>query len=83
MEHDELEELFGAEWAEWMRLTPAERFAAQDQMWATFLEMGGSFDPEPDPQSPFFDEDEWRANLTDGRAGCPLGRMRVLRRGGV
>lgn len=53
MEHDELEELFGGEWAEWYRLTPQQRFAAQDQMWATYLLLGGSFDPEPDSQSPF------------------------------
>lgn len=53
MERDQLEELFGAEWAEWMRLTPQQRWAAQEQMWATYLALGGSLAPEFDPQSPF------------------------------
>ncbi len=44
----------------------------------TYLMLGGSLDPEPDPQSPFFDEEAWRANLADGRPG-----VRVIRRGGV
>ncbi|MBM3797479.1 MAG: hypothetical protein FJW31_26290 [Acidobacteria bacterium] len=72
------EDLVGAEWPEWYAMTPQERWAAQDAMWATYLMLGGSLDPEPDPQSPFFDEEEWRANLTDGRPG-----VRVLRRSGV
>lgn len=78
MAHDKLEEIFGAEWAEWMRMTPTQRWAEQDKLWATFLSLGGSFDPEPDPQSLFFDEQEWRANLAHGRSD-----VRVLRRGGV
>lgn len=78
MESDELEELLGAEWAEWYRMTPQERFAAQDQMWVNYLMLGGSLDPEPDSQSPFFDAEEWRANLADGRPG-----VHILWRGGV
>lgn len=74
----EPEELVGEEWAAWYRLTPAQRFAAQDEMWAIFFALGGSLDPEPDTQSPFFDEEEWRASLADGRSG-----MRVIRRGGI
>lgn len=70
------EDVVGEEWAEWYRLSPAERFAESMKLWDTYLALGGSLDPEPDTQSPFFDPDEWRANLVDGRPG-----LRVLRRG--
>ena len=72
------EELVGQEWAEWYGMTPAQRFAKQDEMWAIFLALGGTLDPEPDTQSPFFDESEWRENFADGRSG-----VRVIRRGGI
>ena len=70
------EDVVGEEWAEWYRLTPAERFAESMKLWDVYLALGGSLDPEPDTQSPFFDPDEWRENLADGRAS-----VRVLRRG--
>ncbi len=71
-----------AEWdpemVEWMLLSPAERWEISQHMWATFLALGGTFAPEPDPQSPCFDADEWRALSPDGRPG-----LRVIRRSGV
>lgn len=70
------EDLAGEEWAEWYRMTPAERGAASWKLWETYLALGGSLDPEPDPQSPFFDEKEWRENYAHGWPG-----VRVLRRG--
>jgi hypothetical protein len=70
------EDLVGEEWAEWYRLTPQERFHESMKLWDTYLALGGSLEPEADTQSPFFDEEEWLANSTDGRPG-----MRVLRRG--
>lgn len=72
------EELFGAEWAEWYRLTPLERWEESQRMWATYLALGGTLDPEPDTQSPFFDAQEWSSLFADGRPG-----LRVVRRGGV
>ena len=72
------EERVGAEWAEWYFLTPQERWRESSKLWETYLALGGSLDPEPDTQSPFFDADEWRALSADGRTG-----VRVLRRGGV
>lgn len=39
------------EWSEWYRLTPAERWSASCRLWRTFVELGGSLDPEPDTQS--------------------------------
>lgn len=40
--------------------------------------LGGSLDPEPDSQSPFFDEDAPSSVPVDGRPG-----VRVIRRSGV
>ena len=72
------EDLVGAEWAEWYLMTPQERWRASEQLWATYLALGGSLDPEPDSQSPFFDADEWRALFAHRRPG-----VRVVRRSGV
>ena len=72
------EELVGEEWAEWYRMTPVERFTESMRLWETYLALGGSLEPEPDTQSPFFDPEEWRENAADGPPG-----VRVLRRGGV
>ena len=78
MERIRPEDLVGEEWAEWYRLTPEQRFLESMKLWETYLALGGSLDPEPDTQSPFFDPKEWRENAFDGRPG-----VRVLRRGRV
>ena len=54
------EELVGGEWAEWYRLTPLQRWLESEKLWQTYLALGGSLDPEPDTQSPFFDPNESR-----------------------
>jgi hypothetical protein len=74
------EDLVGEEWAEWYRMTPVERFKASERLWETYLALGGSLEPEPDTQSPFFDPDEWRENseVEIGRIGRT--GVRVLRR---
>jgi len=72
------EDVAGAEWAAWYALSPEERFLESAKLWETYLALGGSLDPEPDTQSPFFDPEEWRENTAHGRAS-----VRVLRRGGV
>ncbi len=72
------EDFAGMEWAEWYALTPAERFRESVGLWETYLALGGSLEPEPDTQSPFFDPEEWRENAAHGRPG-----VRILRRGGV
>ena len=53
MTRSEIEELVGAEWAEWYSLTPAERFRESMKLWETYLALGGSLEPEPDTQNPF------------------------------
>lgn len=50
-----LEEVCSGEWLEWYRLSPLERLRESQKMWAAYLALGGSFDPEPDTQSPFYD----------------------------
>jgi hypothetical protein len=64
------------EWQEWIDLTPLERFKQSEQIFANYLAMGGSLDPDPDPTSPFDDASQWSAGAAHGRAG-----LRVLRRG--
>lgn len=54
---DILERTCEEEVLDWYRLTPAQRFEQSQALWPTFLDMGGTLDPEPDSQSPFyFDE---------------------------
>ena len=72
------EQLVGEEWAEWYRLTPAQRWTETSILWQTYIALGGSLDPEPDTQSPFFDARTPRAMPADGRAG-----LRIVRRSGV
>ena len=74
----QVEELVGAEWAEWYSLTPQQRMQESGKLWETYLALGGSLEPEPDTQSPFFDAEEWRENAAHGRPS-----VRVLRRGGI
>lgn len=65
-------------WKEWYRLTPLERWHESMKLWQFFLQVKGSLDPEPDPQSPFNDF------MPRGKAPAYGGTgMRVLRRGGV
>mgnify|MGYP001584140849 CR=1 FL=1 len=66
------------EWEEWYRLTPLERWQESQKLWAFYLWIGGSLDPEPDTQSPFNVEPAPRQLPVDGRPG-----LRVLRRSGV
>src|SRR6185295_11342112 len=49
------EELVSDELAERYRLTPVQRWLESEKLWQTYLALGGSLDPEPDTQSPFFD----------------------------
>lgn len=73
-----IEEVVGAEWAEWYQMTPAARWAESAKLWAAFLDLGGSLDPEPDTDSPFFDAGAPGAEPPHGRPG-----VRLIRRGGV
>ena len=64
------------EWKDWLALTPIQRFEESEKLFAQYLTMGGSLDPDPDPQSPFDDAPSSGAGVAHGRAG-----VRLLRRG--
>jgi len=51
---NKIAELTGDEWLDWYLLTPEERWREADRLWDVYLAMGGSLDPEPDTQSPFY-----------------------------
>jgi hypothetical protein len=63
------------EWQSWYLLTPEERWRESSTLWTTFLSLGGSLEPEPDTDSPFFDAASWCPLPADGRPS-----LRVLRR---
>ncbi len=65
-----------AEWQEWLDLTPLERFRQSEALFAQYLAMGGSLDPDPDPTSPFDDSQTSGAVAAYGRPG-----LRIFRRG--
>ena len=66
------------EWQAWVRLTPQERWRESMKLWEFYLAIGGSLDPQPDSQSPFYFDDDPVPPPPDGRAG-----LRIIRRGGV
>lgn len=44
---------FETEAVEWYKMSPQERFAESQKLWETFILLGGTYEPEPDTQSPF------------------------------
>jgi hypothetical protein len=71
-------EYLGEEVAEWIAMTPQQRWAESSLLWHHYVSLGGSLDPVPDTQSPFYDPDERRSMPTDGRPS-----LHIIRRGGV
>ena len=39
---------------EWLNSTPRKRILETTKLWRLYLSLGGSLDPEPDSQSPFY-----------------------------
>ncbi|MFH1361744.1 MAG: hypothetical protein ABIH69_03725 [bacterium] len=39
---------------EWLNLSPSQRMLETTKLWQLYLALGGSLDPEPNPQSPFY-----------------------------
>jgi hypothetical protein len=54
---------------EWLRLGPLRRMKESSRLWRTYLLLGGSLDPDPDPQSPFRFSQVPGEMLADRRAG--------------
>ena len=71
-------DLWPEEWVAWFHLSPRERWNESSRLWQIFLTLGGSLDPEPDTQSPFYDPQAPRPSSSDGRPG-----LRIIRRSGV
>jgi len=44
---------FVTEDMEWLKLAPSQRMRETTKLWKLYIALGGSLDPEPDPQSPF------------------------------
>ena len=80
----DIDDICEPEWVEWYRMTPAERWKESEKLWALYLALGGSLDPEPDTQSPFFDPKEADQSLAEQRKIERLmhrqWRMQLLRR---
>ena len=66
------------EWKEWIDLTPQERFRRSEELFAQYLSMGGSLDPDPDPNSPFYD-----AELSSTGSAYGGASLRVVRRSSI
>ena len=73
-----MDECLDPEWQEWYALTPIERWRESSKLWAFYLSVGGSLDPEPDSESPFNALYAPGPIPADGRTG-----LRVLRRSGI
>ena len=74
----DIEDVCEPEWVEWYQMTPQQRWAESEKLRETYIALGGSLDPEPDTQSPFFDEHAPSEIPVDGRPS-----MRVIRRSRV
>ena len=66
---------------EWYMLSPVERFAESQRLWSTFLLLGGTCEPEPDSQSPFYFAQEEGLGAPDGRPGMHPVRSRGVHPG--
>jgi hypothetical protein len=65
-----------ADTLEWWSMTPAERFVESQKLWTPYLALGGSLDPEPDWQSPFYFPETASARPAHGRSGLHSLRRR-------
>ena len=72
------EDIVSGERAEWYAMTPLERWHASGELWEHYLYIGGSLDPEPDTESPFYDGSPPPPCPADGQPGWT-----VIRRGPV
>ena len=62
------------EWVAWIRLSPAERWRASRSLLKHYLSIGGSLEPDPDPQCPFWSREECETFAQRAVAGLPQPR---------
>lgn len=72
------DDLDADQWLEWYLMTPQERWNESERLWDFFLRTGGSLEPEPDSDSPFYPDCTPSPAPVDGRPG-----VHVIRRGPV
>ncbi len=66
------------EWVEWYFMSPEKRWNESAKLWKQYLAMGGSLDPQPDTQSPFYHEETSSTSTIDGGTGMhSIRRSRV------
>ena len=58
------------ETVEWYLMSPAERFEESQKLWLNFKMLGGSYDIQPDLQSPFYFQETSGPSSSHRRAGC-------------
>ena len=69
---------YDTEEEEWLHMTPEQRLEESGKLWAIYLALGGSLDPEPDPQSPFYFPEAPGAGAADrGPGSYPVRRRGV------
>jgi hypothetical protein len=77
---DDWATIYGEEFAEWMQLSPNERWRQSCRLWTTFTALGGHLDDDvaagAGPHYPDDDAAAWRPRPVDGRAG--VHRLRRL-----
>jgi hypothetical protein len=73
-----LEDICEGEWVDWYKLTPLERWYESEKIFAYYLSLGGSLEPEVDSQSPFDACYPPCPRLVDGAPG-----LHIIRHGGV
>ncbi|GLC28310.1 hypothetical protein rosag_48230 [Roseisolibacter agri] len=70
---DDWARIYGEEFADWMRLTPSQRWRESCRLWDTFYALGGRLDNDPTPgagpDGVGHDAAAWRPRPADGRAG--------------
>lgn len=71
-------DLYPIDFVELIHLSYAERLRRFAKNWEVFRSYGGTLEPDPDPQSPFFDPKISPESFVDGRSG-----VHIVRRGGV
>jgi len=63
---------------EWLSLTPVQRIKESGKLWELYLSLGGSLDPDPDPQSPFYFPEVRSKKSSNRRTGVHYLRRRRI-----
>ena len=74
----DVEAIYGEEWAEWMRMSPSQRWVASNRLWDTFTTLGGRLSDDADSDGPVRNAEARGAVAAHGRPSVhPLRRLGV------